>query len=162
MHSLQNCMFGGARPKWSTFLTNIEAFSKLAISCDGSHPHAPWQVHDTSRSTFCDTASEAEYPDQLCSAMARLVYDLAVLEGLEPDKTPEEQAARRNALGTSAARQPRGSRIPRLLPEFQHVESATVQDADLDLSPCIGKVLPDHVLKKTGLLREDSEIARSS
>ena len=41
MHSLQLCMFGGTRPKWSAFLTNIPEFSGIVRTCDGNHSHAP-------------------------------------------------------------------------------------------------------------------------
>jgi hypothetical protein len=90
MHSLQLCMFGGTRPKWSAFLTNIPAFAGIVKTCDGSHSHAPWQSFDTPGGRVFDTASEAEYPPELCHHLAKLVLDLAVERGLEPPPTRHE------------------------------------------------------------------------
>ena len=89
-HSLHLCMFGGTRPKWSAFLTNIPAFAGIVKTCDGSHSHAPWQSFDTPGGRVFDTASEAKYPPELCHHLAKLVLDLAVERGFEPPPTRHE------------------------------------------------------------------------
>jgi hypothetical protein len=80
MHSLQLCMFGGARPKWSSFLSNIPAFAGIVKTCDGNHIHAPWQAFGSSKGTTFDTASEAEYPPELCYALANWSWTLQSTE----------------------------------------------------------------------------------
>lgn len=65
--NFQQCMQGGKRDKWSTFYTNAEWLRCLALSCDGSHSHAPWGVTlEGGRHRF-SASEEAEYPSLLCS-----------------------------------------------------------------------------------------------
>ena len=129
MHSLQLCMFGGARPKWSSFLSNIPAFAGIVRTCDGSHIHAPWQAFGSPKGTTFDTASEAEYPPELCYALAKLVLDLAVERGFQPPpKRHEEVDQRRANRKTAAGRQPRGKQGQRLMPEFARVTTAQAGD----------------------------------
>ena len=108
---LQACMYGAPRAKWTSFLTNIEEFKSLAVACDESHPHAPWQVHSTARGLSFDTAAEAEYPPAFCQSMAKIIFNLAVKAGLDPTAVHplNKHRGNRDALGASAARQPRGT-----------------------------------------------------
>ena len=66
-------MHGGERPKWQRLRTNCPALLALRVECDGAHPHKSWGAK------FADgkflgfhTKEEAEYPDLLCSTLARL------------------------------------------------------------------------------------------
>ena len=88
-------MHGGKRPKWTSFYTCPAFMNDLAAECDQQHEHAPWGVSQTSTGYTFNTAEEAEYPPLLCSRIADLVLK---------------------------ARQPRGSKHPELLSEFQHVD----------------------------------------
>ena len=143
---LQACMFGSLRPKWTSFLTNISRFSELALECDHSHPHAPWQVQNTARGQTFDTASEAEYPPALCQAMAAIIHDLAVDAGMPPHCADKPDKTERDNLKAAAGRQPRGTRFPRLLPEFLSVETVPADNLAEDLRPHIGKVVPQELM----------------
>ena len=59
-------MFGGERRKATCFAANTSAIQALAVTCDESHPHKPWLVTEHG----FDTALEAEYPRELCTALA--------------------------------------------------------------------------------------------
>ena len=142
----QACMFGSLRPKWTSFLTNISRFQELALVCDHSHPHAPWQVQTTARGRTFDTASEAEYPPALCQAMAGIIHDLAVEAGMTPHSRLKPDKTERDKLKASAGSQPRGTRFPRLLPEFLSVETVPADEFAGDLHPYLGKVIPQELM----------------
>ena len=76
--SFQNCMFGARRDKWTSLLTNVPQMARLAKSCDGSHEHLPWGVRWRQGWSFA-TASECEYPPELCQAIAQVAADFVGL-----------------------------------------------------------------------------------
>ncbi|CAE7837068.1 gpt [Symbiodinium sp. CCMP2592] len=97
------CMLGGARDKVSRLLTSMQALCPLACECDKKHTHLPFAVaRAAGRWTFA-TASEAEYPPQLCDAFCRLASN-----SLPSCPTP---------LPRPTVRQSR--RAPQLIPEFK-------------------------------------------
>jgi hypothetical protein len=67
-----NCMFGGRRNKGTTLATNMPEMQNMNKLCDGGHEHAPWGLAFSRQRAFA-TADECEYPDILCSEVARLV-----------------------------------------------------------------------------------------
>ena len=71
--NLQNCAFGGERPKWTCLLHSpAHLFTALGARCPGisdTHHHAPWEKQSHSFST----ALEAVYPDGLCAGIVRLL-----------------------------------------------------------------------------------------
>ena len=160
-HELQPCMFGGARPKWTCFLTNIPNFGSIALKCDGNHPHAPWLVHNAGKGLVFDTATEAEYPDDLCRALANLILELAVLAGFDPAASAlsKDHKDKRDSLGASAARQPRGTRFPKLLQEYKEISSQSITLASRDqLEPLVGKVLPQTWMILLGLAGQSGKL----
>ena len=40
--SVQMCMLGGFRPKWTSIAANFPEISEFDIACDGHHTHLPW------------------------------------------------------------------------------------------------------------------------
>lgn len=76
--SFQQCMLGGRRDEWSTFYTNNSAFKVLELECDRSHEHLAWGVSQSTAGWVFSTASEAEYPQELCTAVAKVVKSLAL------------------------------------------------------------------------------------
>ena len=103
----------------------MEALQQLAPSNDvpraESHSHAPWKAYNFSHGLKFDTAMEAEYPDQLCLKLAKLIFDLATRAGFDPNTfaPPAKLRERREAMAAAASRQPRGTRFPRLIPEYK-------------------------------------------
>ena len=88
---------------------------------------------------------EAEYPDQLCLKLAKLIFDLATRAGFDPNTfaPPAKLRERREAMAAAASRQPRGTRFPRPMPEYKEIQSVTVSSSSMsELEPLIGRVLP--------------------
>jgi hypothetical protein len=126
-------------------MSNIPRFGDIVQTCDGNHAHAPWQVFRSEKGTTFDTSSEAEYPAALCYALSKLILDLAIEHGFVPkQKGNLEVEARRAARGVAASKQPRGSRFPRLLPEYGRI--ASVHPGSLDLKPFVGKPLSQEIM----------------
>ena len=132
--SFSACMWGARRDKKTSLLTNVPTLLDMAKDCDGSHDHLPWGVHWKDGWTFA-TAEECEYPAVMCRAIASRVAKHAGLEG--PSEPPRQRKPKskpstwdlhqRAALG----RQPRGKRIPPLVPEYcEAPEPWSVTDPD--------------------------------
>jgi hypothetical protein len=68
---LHACMFGGARKKKTSLLTNETGFQSLSIFCDGSHAHEPWGVDENNE---FNTAKGAQYPQGLCDEYCRVLH----------------------------------------------------------------------------------------
>ena len=80
---MQACMFGSTRPKWTRFLSNSSRMSSLCQVCDGRHVHADWGVEGSAAlgQWVFRSASEAEYPLELCRAVSDAVCLTAVDHG---------------------------------------------------------------------------------
>jgi hypothetical protein len=123
---LQNCKFSFGEPsraKWSRFRTNILEFKALAGPCRLSHTHLEWGIKPDG--SFA-TADEAAYPIQLCAQMASVLVRHLENKNLGPytfDSQPTLNTTdvhkKRRLLGFS---QPRGSKLPPLIPEFAEVQ----------------------------------------
>ncbi|CAL1153917.1 unnamed protein product [Cladocopium goreaui] len=70
---LHACMFGGARKKKTSLLTNESMFESLSVFCDGSHEHAPWGIDENNE---FNTAKEAQYPQGFCEAYCQVLARL--------------------------------------------------------------------------------------
>ena len=97
----------------------------MALTCDGSHVHAPWGAKDTPNKF--NTAEEAEYPQLLCSRMAACTVEAMAMQERERQPGPgHRNAALDPALvalrfsQASAGRQPRRSGLASLVAEFHH------------------------------------------
>ncbi|CAE6911825.1 gpt [Symbiodinium sp. CCMP2592] len=102
------CMLGGSRDKVSRLLTSMQALCPLACECDRKHKHLPFAVARAAGRWSFATASEAEYPPQLCDTFCRLA---------------------RSSLPSCPAPLPRPSvrqsrRAPQLIPEFKEFRSS--------------------------------------
>ena len=75
--SFHSCMFGGQRPKSTTFAANFKEILELTAVCDRQHPHLAWgrTAHGFA------TAQEVEYPLQLCKELAMIIQRLIPSEG---------------------------------------------------------------------------------
>ena len=115
------CMHGSRRKKRSRLRCRpVAPFKGLEAHCDNSHSHLPWGV---SVDGDFATASEAEYPAQLCSALAACVAGTRTRPLRPPPSLPDERAA----AGVQPARA-----APALVPELKcilhlHIEATYVQ-----------------------------------
>ena len=119
----QQCMHGGRRDKWTTFYTNSSAFDVLALECDRSHPHLAWGVSQSTAGWIFSTASEAEYPQELCTAVAKIVKSLAidVQISFPATKTSKSKPLQSKIRASQAGLQPRGNLLPPIISEFKDI-----------------------------------------
>ena len=116
-----HCMFGGERRKATCFAANTSAIQALAVTCDESHSHKPWLVTEHG----FDTALEAEYPRELCTALAAAMLS----HRFQASDIPRPTAA----VAASAQRQACRA-VPSIVPEFAQVLTLTsCQDLTLPL-----------------------------
>jgi hypothetical protein len=134
----QACMHGGKRDKITKMLCNFAALTRIGIMCDSSHKHEPWDSKWDPRQKryIFDTEKEAEYPVELCKAIASAVADELALRGkpLSPNAAHDDQARLQQAdhlAKTVAWKQARGLRAPALVPEFAYIHRVRISDVDL-------------------------------
>ena len=101
-----NCMKGGRRPKKSRFRCTHSFLTPMAVECDGSHEHLPYETFKVGGRWEFSTAQEAEYPQELCSE-----FSLLLSQGLKIPPVLQPPSGSRPPL-------PQPRRAPRLLPEF--------------------------------------------
>ena len=125
-------MHGGRRNKFTHWLScnpralEVDLFQSLHLLCDQQHSHASWApyIDDSGRQIF-PTASEAAYPELLCTRIACILKAEALKQGFVFPSTLEDQletnpnSAKRQIFTT----QPRGKRLRPLVSEFQAYKS---------------------------------------
>ena len=79
----QNCMHGGNRDKWSTWVSTSSRILALSAVCDNSHMHKPWGATgdtDNKRKLNYATAEEAAYPTLLCERVVDIYIYMLPLQ----------------------------------------------------------------------------------
>ena len=157
------CMFGSSRKKRTSFLTADASFLTLRRFCDGSHEREEWGLDD--KGNF-NTAKEAQYPQAMCEAYFKAVNvcsrDTSQHETFHMQLDSSPLGAREHAtdVDPSAFRpfhQPRGRKIPQLVPEFAKVITKVLRSVprvdhkQLLITPC------DDVPPKARLLRTEAK-----
>lgn len=120
----QACAYGSDRPKMTVLAHNRPAFRAINRACPGesaTHVHKPWGLVDGAR-PFA-TQEETAYPPQLAYTIATCLHSAALDAGwVAPDTAhhhPEElPLAHLRAITGS---QPKASRMPPLVSEFQQI-----------------------------------------
>ena len=120
-----SCMHGGMRAKHTSFLCGSEELLSLAVRCDGQHEHLEWGLLPDG--TF-STATEAEYPDVLCSRIAELVSALAMRKGFKAPTSLEDVGPLQ--LNSMAMQMQPIKSTPPFLSEFERVVEVQVQDME--------------------------------
>ena len=125
-------MHGGKRNKFTHWLScnprnlAVDMFETLHLLCDQQHQHASWAPYfdETGRQVF-PTASEAAYPELLCSRIAYILkeealkYNFLFANDLTEQLNAEPNVAKRQVFTT----RPRGKRLRPLVSEFQAYRS---------------------------------------
>lgn len=142
----QACMFEGDRPKWTRIVTNCKELLDLAIVCDGSHTHAAWGLSQQSSGSWkFNTADEAEYTPAFCKAVATKVAKAAVRMGhkqFQESSQPSIADLPPNKVNrVAAAMQPRGSKVPPIVPEYKEIEALVIPVALFSRLLC-GRSMP--------------------
>ncbi|CAK9114988.1 unnamed protein product [Durusdinium trenchii] len=120
----QVCMYGGSRPKWTRLVGNFKELLQLAARCGNSHEHEPWRFAiDQEGKRVWATSLESKYPKQLRLAILQCVVQALHRHGavLPPTHLQELQTHPLHLAQTaqiSAGRQPRGSKLPQVVPDF--------------------------------------------
>ena len=113
--TFQQCMHGGRRPVWSSFLCSGNFLDDLASTCTNQHKHLPCGV---SAKRF-QTSEENEYPPLLCSRITQPVVAFAKQCGCQDLATQSKKRKQPDpASMAQAGKHPRGNRFPELIPEF--------------------------------------------
>ena len=129
----QHCMVGGTRNKWTTLKHWPENWLReLSLECDNNHQHEAWSVNNTPDGWKFDAAAESEHPKQLCQIISKTLTDnliqlrvTSVATSLSGSQI--SGSAKRLRARIASGKQPRGSRLPPLLPEFLRVDEVTSQ-----------------------------------
>ena len=132
------CQVGGDRKIRRRFVTNVPEIQALAARCDGKHHHPPWHGKDSNGSWRPAGPDASEYTRLLCERMAQGVRDAARRRGIT-SKEPEQDMGAQRALiraQLAAGRQPRGRRLPEVIPEFieqavREVDTATLEGINI-------------------------------
>ena len=115
-----HCRYGASRRKRTKILCNHPCLGPLSLECDNSHSHDAWGI---AHSGEWATATEVEYPHQLCQAWAACLYRcFLALGAIEPpaeltqDSTINLVQASKAATGV----QPRGKKLKPLMREYNY------------------------------------------
>lgn len=155
---LQACSQGSERPKWTRIVTNMPELVRLRTLCPGispTHKHAPWGAALDAGLWKFRTAEEAVYPALFCTNVADAACEAAVRHGHDNfaiEYQPEVHDAPLNKrVKLAAGEQPRGARVPPLIPEFLSIEKRSVTKEVFE-SITVGAVLKAGV--ETKVLRK--------
>ena len=114
-----HCMYG-ARRKRTKVLCNHHCLAPPGLECDGNHPHDAWGV--TSSGSWA-TATEVEYPHQLCQAWAQCLYrcflSLGAIESPQ-ELVPNSDISLVQASKVATGTQPRGKKLKPLMREYDY------------------------------------------
>ena len=121
----QACMFGSMRDKWTRILASFPEITQMDAACDRSHKHLGWGFTTNAQGQkVWATAEESQYPRKLCIALTQIVLQVAASRGvqLRPNCIHDVMghpllSAKHSQM--AAGRQPRGNKIPPLVPDFQ-------------------------------------------
>ena len=142
-----NCQHGGQRAKATRLAHNIDLFSELHLMCPGEsqgHQHLPWSRDGKAVAT----SEEKVYPWTLCRRIADIILRTLLQKGFQaaPDSMQPGASAQHVEAAAATNTQPRGKKLPPLVPEFAQIITITCSEP---LFPGITKVevktdLPDN------------------
>ena len=123
----QQCNHGGLRDKWSRWLSNMPELLVLEGECRKNHDHLPWSLSKVDDGWLFASASEAEYPNQLCKLIAEITLAVAEKEGYT--RTPDSlltsshgmHSIDRLLVKASIGKQAKGRRLPPIIQEYKEI-----------------------------------------
>ena len=133
-----NCQHGGQRAKATLLAHNIDLSSELHLMCPGEsqgHQHLLWS---RSGKAFA-TSEEKVYPWTLCRRIADIILRTLLKKGFQaaPDSMQPGASAQHVEAAAATNTQPRGKRLPPLVPEFAQIITITCSEP---LFPGITKI----------------------
>ena len=153
------CMFGSTRRKRTSLLTSHACFLALRKFCDNSHTHDAWELDQYGK---FNTAKEAQYPAQFCQAYAKILDNtfsdqLVATTAGATEEMPDQNSNVCDPLHLRPFHQPRGRKIPQLVPEFLTVTTKVLASIPaVDNKMLTTKPLPD-IPVKSKLLRTEAK-----
>ena len=87
------CMWGGERDKATTFRATRDVCVSLRRKCNGMHARKSWTPVAGPAGPEFPTASEAEYPRELCEAYIKCVWQQLRRTGVKAPKASVDAAA---------------------------------------------------------------------
>ena len=87
----QACMHGGGRDKFTLLRASSEMLEPLAVLCDGSHRHQPWQPKSVGGKLLFPTHEEAAYPHLLCERIVGCLFQWCLQQGAHLCSTLPQQ-----------------------------------------------------------------------
>ena len=69
----------------------------MAVACNRNHEHLPWSIDKIRGQWHFATASEAEYPQELCSAITKIVVARANISFEQVWQHPKKKPKLRSA-----------------------------------------------------------------
>ena len=121
----QACMYGSMRDKWTRVLASFPEITQMDAVCDRSHKHLGWGFTTNAQGQkVWATAEESQYPRKLCIALTQIVLQVAASHGVQLRPNCIHDILGHPLLSAkhsqmAAGRQPRGNKIPPLVPDFQ-------------------------------------------
>lgn len=129
----QVCMMGGSRDKWTRIAANIQDIEAMCVSCDRSHEHEAWGfASDADGRRVWATSLESQYPKHMCNVLVSIVLQFASSNGLQlaawslDDPADPLMEAQQSQM--TSGLQPRPSKVPPIVPDFQHAMVYLVRD----------------------------------
>ena len=116
--NMHACAYGSARKKLTSFLCSHREFAALELYCDGQHEHLPWGIAEDGAFS---TSHEAEYPKALCVRYAEIFHELCRTRGIVPAQQASDEVQK-----LAPNQQPKGRKLPQLIPEFSFTKTMQV------------------------------------
>ena len=145
----QACMYGSLRDKRTRIVASFPEIVQLDVTCDRRHKHLGWGFTTNAQGQkVWATSEESQYPRKLCIALVQVILQVASARGvqLRPNCIHDIHdivshpllLAKHSQL--AAGVQPRGQRIPPLVPDFQQTAVFFAKNAsDIPCGP-LGKL----------------------
>ena len=121
----QACMYGSERDKWTRIVASFPEITQMDVTCDRKHKHLGWGFTTNAQGQkVWATSEESQYPRKLCIALVQVVLHVASAKGVLLRPNCIHDIVDHPLLSTkhsqfAAGVQPRGQRIPPLVPDFQ-------------------------------------------
>ena len=116
--NMHACAYGSARKKLTSFLCSHREFAALELYCDGQHEHLPWGIAEDGAFS---TSHEAGYPKALCVRYAEIFHELCRTRGIAPAQQASDEVQK-----LAPNQQPKGRKLPQLIPEFSFTKTMQV------------------------------------
>jgi hypothetical protein len=132
-------------------MTELVVLRRLCPGLSAQHTHEPWGAEKRKNKWAFRTDEEAEYPPDLCKAIASAAAAAAHRLGhlrfrldYQPQISEAPEVKKQRIAGSV---QPRGTSVPQIVPEFLCIESVPVPASALS-SVTVGSLAPKSLINR--------------